>query len=101
MYSHKPPTKPRTPRSGSPAPPLTAVRLLDQVRERIRYKHYSLRTEQQYVYWVRAFVRFHALRHPRDMGAAEVEQFLSWSAVERKVAVSTHKQALAALLWRY
>ena len=101
MYSPKPASKPRSPRSEPPAPPLTAVRLLDQVRERIRYKHYSLRTEQQYVYWVRAFVRFHALRHPREMGAPEVEQFLSWLAVERKVAVSTHKQALAALLFLY
>lgn len=101
MYSPKPASKPRSPRSEPPAPPLTAVRLLDQVRERIRYKHYSLRTEQQYVYWVRAFVRFHTLRHPREMGAPEVEQFLSWLAVERKVAVSTHKQALAALLFLY
>ncbi len=101
MDSYKQPDKPRRPRSEPPAPPLTAVRLLDQVRERIRYKHYSLRTEQQYVYWVRAFVRFHGLRHPREMGAPEVERFLSWLAAERKVAVSTHKQALAALLFLY
>ena len=72
MNSYKQSDKPRRPRSGPPAPPLTAVRLLDQVRERIRYKHYSLRTEQQYVYWVRAFVRFHGLRHPHETGAAEV-----------------------------
>jgi len=101
MNSYKQPDKPRRPRSEPPAPPMTAVRLLDQVRERIRYKHYSLRTEQQYVYWVRAFVRFHGLRHPREMGAPEVERFLSWLAAERKVAVSTHKQALAALLFLY
>ncbi len=51
------------------APPvLRATRLLDQVRERIRYKHYSLRTEQAYVQWVRMFVKWHGLRHPRDMG---------------------------------
>lgn len=71
MNSYKQPDKPRRPRTEPPAPPLTAVRLLDQVRERIRYKHYSLRTEQQYVYWVRAFVRFHGLSHPREMGACE------------------------------
>ena len=69
-------------------------RLLDQVRERMRYLHYSIRTEQAYVHWVRAFIRFHGLRHPREMGAAEVEAFLSWLATERQVAVSTHRQAL-------
>jgi hypothetical protein len=57
-------------------PPLRSARLPDQLRERIRYRHYSLRTEQTYVYWVRAFVRHHGLRHPRKMGAAEVEAFL-------------------------
>ena len=57
-------------RSGAPPPPLRATRLLDQVRERLRYGHYSLSTERSYVYWVRWFVRFHSLRHPRDVGAA-------------------------------
>lgn len=83
--------------SSTPAP----VRLLDQVRERVRYLHYSLRTEQAYVHWVRAFVRFHGLRHPRLMGQAEVEAFLSWLSAERQVSVSTHRQALAALLFLY
>jgi hypothetical protein len=64
-------------------------RLLDQLRERLRYLHYSLRTEEAYVHWVRAFVRFHGLRHPRAMGAAEVQAFPSWLAVERHVSVST------------
>jgi integron integrase len=82
-------------------PPLQSARLLDQVRERVRYLHYSLRTEQAYVHWVRAFVRHHALRHPREMGRAEVEAFLSWLAAERHVAVSTHRQALSALLFLY
>ena len=82
-----------------PLPPLQAPRLLDQVRERIRYLHYSLRTEQAYVHWVRAFVRFHRLRHPRDMGQSEVEA--SWLAADRQVAVSTHRQALSALLFLY
>lgn len=84
-------------------PPLRATRLLDQVRERIRYLHHSIRTAEAYVHWVRAFVRFHAMRHPVEMGAAEVEAFLSWLAGERKVAVATHKQALAtgvSAVWR-
>ena len=85
----------------SPLPPLQSGRLLDQVRERIRYLHYSLRTEQAYVHWVRAFVRHHGLRHPRSMGQVEVEAFLSWLAGERHVAVSTHRQALSALLFLY
>jgi len=75
--------------------------LLDQVRERIRYLHYSIRTEQAYVQWVRAFVRFHGLRHPSEMGRPEIEEFLSWLANERRVAVSTHKQALSALVFLY
>ena len=87
---------------GASQPALRATRLLDQVRERARYLHYSLRTEQVYVHWVRAFVRFHGCcSHPRDMGAAEVEAFLSWLAAEKRVAVSTHKQALSALLFLY
>ncbi len=85
----------------SPLPPLQSGRLLDQLRERIRYLHYSLRTEQAYVHWVRAFVRHQGLRHPRSMGQFEVEAFLSWLAGERHVAVSTHRQALSALLFLY
>jgi len=71
------------------------------VRERVRYLHYSIRTEHAYVHWIKAFVRFHELRHPSDMGAPEVEAFLSWLASERKVAVATHKQALSALVFLY
>ena len=82
-------------------PGLKSVRLLDQVRERIRLLHYSLRTEEVYVHWIRAFVRFHGLRHPKDMGRDEVEAFLTWLASERQVSASTHKQALSALLFLY
>lgn len=82
-------------------PPLQSVRLIDQVRERIRYCHYSLRTEDSYVYWVRKFVRFHELRHPREMGPRQVESFLSHLANDRKVSPSTHRQALSALLFLY
>jgi integron integrase len=76
-------------------------RLLDRVRERIRYRHYSYRTEQAYVEWVRRFVRFHGRRHPRDMGAREIEAFLNHLANERMVAPSTHNQAPSALLFLY
>ena len=81
--------------------PQAPRRLLDQLRERIRYLHYSLRTEQAYVHWVRAYVRFHGLRHPKDMGQTEVEAFLAWLSAERRVSVSTHRQALSALLFLY
>ena len=85
----------------SPLPPLRSSRLLDQLRERIRYLHYSLRTEESYVYWVRLFIRFHKLRHPAEMSAPELEQFLGWLVSERKVSASTHRQALSALLFLY
>ncbi|HJW54665.1 MAG TPA: integron integrase [Burkholderiaceae bacterium] len=82
-------------------PILQSPRLLDQLRESIRYKHYSLRTEEAYVYWVRWYIRFHGLRHPRDMGAPEVEAFLRYLANQRKVSPSTHNVALSALLYLY
>jgi integron integrase len=81
----------------------TAVkpRLLDQVREKIRVKHYSIRTEQAYVDWIRRFIVFHGKRHPAERGAGEVERFLSHLAVERNVAASTQNQALSAILFLY
>ena len=85
--------------STSQLPPLKSAKVLDQLRERIRYLHYSIRTEETYVYWVRAFIRFHRLRHPATMGGADVEAFLSWLVSSRNVAASTHKQALSALLF--
>jgi hypothetical protein len=69
-------------------------RLLDQVRERLRPRHYSYRTEQQYVAWIRRFIRFHGLQHPSILGAKEIEAFLSHLALERRVASSTQNQAL-------
>jgi integron integrase len=75
--------------------------LLDALRERLRYMHYSLRTEEAYVYWVRDFVRWAGRRHPRTMGPAEVQAFLSMLANERHVAAATHRQALSALLFLY
>ena len=86
-------------------PPLQSTRLLDQVRERIRYLHYSLSTEKNYLYWIRFFIRQQAvngqMRHPRDMGTTEVEAFLTHLATERKVSTSIHNQALSALLFLY
>ena len=75
--------------------------LIGRVREAIRYKHYSIRTERTYVEWVRRFVRFHGQCHPREMGAPEVRAFLGHLASEAKVAASTHQQALSALLFLY
>jgi len=76
-------------------------RLLDQLRERLRVRHYSYRTELQYVGWVRRYIRFQGMRHPADMGGTEVEAFLTHLAVGEKVASSTQSQALAALLFLY
>lgn len=76
-------------------------RLLDQVRSKLRVKHYSIRTEEAYLGWIRRFILFHGKRHPRDMGAAEVEDFLSHLATVGNVAPSTQNQALAALLFLY
>jgi len=82
-------------------PALQSTRLLDQVRERIRYLHYSLRTEQAYLLWIRAFIRHHGLRHPRTLGGSEVESFLNALVNQRNISASTHKQALCALLFLY
>ena len=76
-------------------------KLLDQVRAKIRLKHYSIRTEQAYVDWIRRYILFHSKRHPQEMGKPEVEQFLSHLAVERNVAASTQNQALSAILFLY
>jgi site-specific recombinase XerD len=80
---------------------LRAVKVLDQLRERIRLLHYSRRTEEAYVYWCRAFIRWHGIRHPAEMGGPEVEAFLTYLATERRLAVSSHRQALSALLFLY
>ena len=81
------------------APP--KPRLLDQMRAAIRVKHYSLRTEKTYLAWVKQFIRWSGMRHPADMGAAEIEAFLSMLANQRDVAASTQNQALSALLFLY
>lgn len=81
--------------------PIVAPKLLEQVRQRLRVKHYSLRTERSYIAWIRNFILFHNKRHPRDMAAAEIEAFLTYLAVDRSVSPSTQNQALAALLFLY
>ncbi len=78
-----------------------ARRFLDGLREELRVRHYSLRTEDAYVDWVRRFILFHGKRHPREMGAPEVQAFLSHLAMARNVAPSTQNQAKAALLFLY
>jgi integron integrase len=76
-------------------------RLVERLREAIRARNYSRRTEQAYWYWVRQFIFFHRKRHPAEMGEAEVTAFLSWLATERNVAAATQGQALSALLFLY
>lgn len=77
------------------------VTLLGRVREVIRYKHYSIRTERAYVDWIRRFVNFHGRRHLREMGADEVRAFLSHLTSDLNVVVATHQQALSAPLFYY
>ena len=76
-------------------------KLLDQVCDVMRLKHYSLRTERTYCDWIERFIRFHDLRHPREMGNAEVSAFLTHLARDGDVAASTQNQALSALLFLY
>jgi integron integrase len=76
-------------------------KLVDQVRQRIRARHYSRRTEKAYVHWIKRYVFFHGMRHPADMGAAEVTAFLTALAVRDCVTASTQNQALSALLFLY
>lgn len=78
-----------------------APRLLDRVRVRLHLKHYSFRTEQAYIGWIRRSILANGKRHPRDMGSTEVEGFLSALAVEGRVAAGTQNQALSVLLFMY
>ena len=83
-------------------PPQTRPKkLLDQVRDAIRMKHYSYRTEETYVQWIRRYILFHDKRHPNEMGVSEIEAFLTHLAVQQNVAAATQNQALSALLFLY
>jgi len=77
------------------------MKLMDQVRNKIRYKQYSLRTEQAYAGWIKRYIFFHNKRHPSEMGASEIESFLTYLAVKRKVSASTQNLALCAILFLY
>ncbi len=79
----------------------TRPRLMQQVRDVIRRCHYSRRTEETYVQWIKRFIHFHGTRHPRDLGEAEVTSFLNYLARDRQVAAATQNQALSALLFLY
>ena len=83
----------------APEPP--KLKLLDQVRDAIRARHCSRRTEECYVGWIRRFIIFHGKRHPMEMGEAEITGFLSALAVKARVSASTQNQALSALLFLY
>ncbi len=85
----------RTPMESQPR------KLLDQVRDTIRLKHYSYRTEQSYIYWIRRYILFHNKRHPKEMSSAELEAFLTHLAVKEQVAASTQDQALNAVVFLY
>lgn len=76
-------------------------RLFERVRQRIRAKHYSYRTEKAYLHWIRRFILFHDRRHPRELGGPAVERFLTSLAVDQKVSASTQNQALSAILFLY
>ncbi|MGH8064661.1 MAG: phage integrase N-terminal SAM-like domain-containing protein [Candidatus Entotheonellia bacterium] len=76
-------------------------KLLDHVRDAIRLKHYSIRTEESYVTWIKRYIFFHNKRHPNEMGSAAIEAFLTYLAVHQKVAASTQNRALSALLFLY
>jgi integrase len=77
------------------------LRLLDRVRDAVRTRHYSRRTEEAYVTWIRRYIIFHGKTHPAQMGASEISRFLTWLAVDRRVSASTQNQALSGLLFLY
>ncbi len=87
-----------------PEPPATGSRppgLIQRYRQELQARHYARRTVETYEQWLRRFLRFHRLRHPREMGSAEVNAFLTHLAVEAQVSASTQNQALSALLFLY
>jgi site-specific recombinase XerD len=84
-----------SPRAGS------QPKLLDRVRHAVRVRHYSRRTEEAYVTWIRRYIVFHQKTHPSQMGGREISAFLTWLAVRQRVSASTQNQALSALLFLY
>lgn len=97
-----PPAKPQQPGHVVSFPDArTGLKLLDLVRHAIRTRHYSARTEDAYVHWIRRYIVFHKKVHPSTLGAPDISRFLTWLAVERHVSASTQNQALSALLFLY
>lgn len=94
------PDSPRAQESSRTAP-VRQPKLIDQLRDEMRRRHYSRRTESTYWAWIRKFIFFHGLRHPKEMGEQEINRFLSSLAIEGKVSASTQNQALSALLFLY
>ena len=76
-------------------------RLLDQVRDKIRLKHYSVRTEDAYISWIKNYIIFNHKKHPSEMGATEITKYLTWLAIKKNVAASTQNQALKAIVFLY
>jgi site-specific recombinase XerD len=76
-------------------------KLLDQYRDAIRMRHYSSRTEKTYLHWIREYIYFHNKKHPREMGIAEINQFLAHLVTDKKISASTQNQALSAILFLY
>jgi integrase len=81
--------------------PNPKLKLREQLREVMRFKHYSLRTEQTYWLWIKGFILFHNKRHPREMGGVEIQSYLTHLAVERDVAAATQNQALNSIVFLY
>ncbi len=80
---------------------LVKKKLLDIVRDKIRFKHYSLSTERTYIHWIKCYILFHNKKHPLEMGKIEMEEYLSSLAVENKVSAGTQNQAFSAILFLY
>ena len=89
------------PSEGKVSEPISKPRLINQVREVIRCKHYSIRTEQTYVDWIRRYIYYHNKQHPKHLSEQHINAFLTHLAVNRKVAASTQNQALCALVFLY
>ena len=97
-FPHKKHQAPTNPNSTSEPKP---KKLLEQVQEALRTKHYSYRTEQTYIDWIRRYILFHQKQHPKDLGVEEIRAFIAHLATDRKVATSTQNQALSAILFLY
>jgi len=92
---------PLSPHATQTAPPQGSPKLLDQLRQALRSRHYSRRTEQTYCQWVKRFICFHGVRHPAGMAEPEINTFLTALGVKERVSASTQNQALSALLFLY